>query len=653
MKKGRWIWYPGDFEIYHSKMQNLSREERDIMWPAFWKLDQCRSNVVFTKTVQLACCTEFTVYSEKQGYVQLGGHKYPFGKQITAGPGTVRIEVYCAAIEGLPAVFVEGEQIYSDESWQAEDYESAPVQAGVSCRYTDRLVTPEKWQYLQEEVYPVSITESDDGVLYDFGEEMTASVRCLWYRDVQPVLLCYGESETEARDVENCYYRQEINSAKETIPVRAFRYLFLPGVRKEEPAVTAIRHITDYPVLGSFHCDEEEFDRIWQIAVRTFGLCCGPFIIDGIKRDKWIWSGDAYQSYFTNQYLFFDRELEQRTIRALRGSSPLKRHINTILDYSVYWIISIENHYMAYADLDFIKQIYPLACEMMKFLESRREEHGFLCDPCAWTFVDWADIDKEGAVCAEQMLYAKCCQSMSRLARLTGGSKECYEQQYLELKQKINQFYWREDKGAYIDSFTSGREHVTKHANIFALLFDIAEGEKREQIVKQVLLNEQIDKITTPYFKFFELEALCQNGRQELVKKEMQHYWGGMVRAGVTTFWEEYNPDRPLNEQYGMYNDPYGKSHCHAWGASPIYLLGRYYMGVQPLSPGYERFRVEPQIRLFQTVSAVVPVKDGTVRLQWNPQRLTVCSSREGGILSVCGREFKLRKNEELIVDLT
>jgi hypothetical protein len=29
-----------------------------------------------------------------------------------------------------------------------------------------------------------------------------------------------------------------------------------------------------------------------------------------------------------------------------------------------------------------------------------------------------------------------------------------------------------------------------------------------------------------------------------------------------------------------MYGRPFGKSLCHAWGASPIYLLGKYYLGV-------------------------------------------------------------------------
>ena len=38
MSKSYWIWYPGDFELYHAMKQNFSRVERGFGWPAFWKI---------------------------------------------------------------------------------------------------------------------------------------------------------------------------------------------------------------------------------------------------------------------------------------------------------------------------------------------------------------------------------------------------------------------------------------------------------------------------------------------------------------------------------------------------------------------------------------------------------------------------------------
>ena len=83
--------------------------------------------------------------------------------------------------------------------------------------------------------------------------------------------------------------------------------------------------------------------------------------MDGIKRDRWVWAGDTYQSARINRYLFADKEIEQRTLRGLIGKEPIEQHINTILDYSLLWIISLNEHYMTYADRVFLEKIFPMA----------------------------------------------------------------------------------------------------------------------------------------------------------------------------------------------------------------------------------------------------------------------------------------------------
>jgi len=61
----------------------------------------------------------------------------------------------------------------------------------------------------------------------------------------------------------------------------------------------------------------------------------------------------------------------------------------------------------------------------------------------------------------------------------------------------------------------------------------------------------------------------------------IREYWGGMLDRGAVTFWEEYDPEVPDDQQYDMYGDRFGKSLCHAWAASPIYLLAKYFVGLQ------------------------------------------------------------------------
>ena len=57
---------------------------------------------------------------------------------------------------------------------------------------------------------------------------------------------------------------------------------------------------------GSFRCSDELLNRIWEVGAYTMDLTTREFFVDGIKRDRWTWSGDAIQSYLMNYYLRFD-----------------------------------------------------------------------------------------------------------------------------------------------------------------------------------------------------------------------------------------------------------------------------------------------------------------------------------------------------------
>ena len=86
-------------------------------------------------------------------------------------------------------------------------------------------------------------------------------------------------------------------------------------------------------------------------------------------------------------------------------------------------------------------------------------------------------------------------------------------------------------------------ESVTRYANMFSVFFNYLNADKQQTIKHTVLQNDSILKITTPYMRFYELEALCALGEQESVMKEMKAYWGGMLKEGATSFWEKYNPE--------------------------------------------------------------------------------------------------------------
>lgn len=654
-KEERWIWYPGDFEIHQGLLQNMAREERGFDWPAYWNIDDCSRNVHFRRKYDLKEKTSFRVHGIGQGYVAVNDRKYPLDRDIFCTPGETVIDIFIGNITGLPCAFVEGGTIYSDDSWTVNAMYGDMVPVGTCDLYDDIRQDPNVVYFQKETIRPASVAEKNGGVLFNFDKEVSGTVsfdvgKCK--KEIFPVKLCFGESETEALDVARCYYYQDNVFADTPIRKRAFRCIFIPSCRKDDIALNAIHEFLHKPVVASFSSSDEELDQIWKTAEETFLTCCGILIPEGAKRDRWLWSGDAYQSYFVNQYLQSDSALNQRMIVAMRGNDPIKQHINTIVDYSLLWVISIENQYMMDGDLKFLRFIFPKMKSMMDYCLDQTDEHGFIVErPGDWIFVDWADMDKKGPVCAEQMFLWKALMSVGRCGEALGEEVGIYREKAGKLQKNINRLYWDSAQHAYIDSFTSGRSHVTRHANILAILFDIANEKQTEEIGRYVLNNDRIPAITTPYFKYFELDALGKLGNVWKINEVLHDYWGGMLRRGAVTFWEEFDPEKTGADQYEMYGDPYGKSLCHAWGASPVYLIGRYLCGVYPTEPGYRKYIVEPKgVEVLDAFEATVPVGNSSLWMKWENDRLTLKADAPGGTVIWKNEETALPEGKEVVL---
>jgi len=393
----------------------------------------------------------------------------------------------------------------------------------------------------------------------------------------------------------------------------------------------------EHPVEGSFRSSNERLNRIWAVARHTLELNTREFFLDGIKRDRWIWSGDAVQSFLMDYYLSADGETTKRSFWALCGKPPLEHHINTIIDYSLYWLAALETHYLYSGDKAFLVNIYSRASSLMEFCLSRRNAEGFLEElPGDWLFLDWAEMPKNGELSAIQMLLQRALAAMASVASIAGhgDDAERYQREAWCLRERICSVFWDPVRGVFVHHRVGGRVQalVTGYANMFALMFGLVEEPERSRVRINGLLGPDIPRITTPYMSFYRLEALCSGGDLSVVTEEMLSYWGGMLDRGASSFWELYDPRETGTAQYAMYGRPYGKSLCHAWGASPLYLLGRFYLGVTPLKPGFASYLVSPRLGGLDWVEGSVPSPRGTIHVRLERNRLRV-SCHSGAVL--------------------
>lgn len=643
-----WIWNYGDYEIFHSNLLHCRREDMGSACPPGWKMYDIERNVHIHGEKDVAQDGFMILHLNGVGNITVDGKRYPSDTEIEITKGHHDFFITLCNPTGLPSAFIESDVVGTDGEWYTKDHSGKKTPVGFEPVYNTKDSNPEVFHFSYQQMDYVDKKSVDGGTLFDFGKELFGFLYLSGVAASDRIRVNYGESAEEALDLEESLVREDIfGKDAYQLRQRAFRYVFVKGCA--EPEVYAELEYLPLPVKGSFECNETAVNDIWTACAYTLQLTAREILVEGIKRDHYLWCGDAYQAFKFTNALFFDKELVRRTLIAMRGKDPVYEHLNTITDYSLYWVIGLWEYYQTYQDADFIRFIYPRAVSLMAFCLNRTDEHGFIIGKEEdWLFIDWADaLDKSGVVCAEQMLLVPALLSMYELSKVVGENGTEYQKQADALKTQINKFFWNDDLGAFIDNFQSEDPRVNRHANIFAIMYHIATEEQQRKIEKNVLLNPAIPQITTPYFEGYELDAMGMVGNRDYIYDMLHSYWKGMLDLGATTIWEEYNPELSGVEHYAMYGDKFRKSLCHAWGASPVYLLSKYFLGVEAVSVGYETFTVTPYLGKFAYIKGTVPIQNGEVAVYLSKDRLSVKATRSGGTLIWNGAEYPLVPNEE------
>ncbi|WP_442587294.1 alpha-L-rhamnosidase-related protein [Pedobacter sp. AW31-3R] len=666
--KPSWIWYPGDFEVWLGNKMQSRRTERGTFLPPFWKFDSHYVLIDFHKDFDLQEAEEAELYVEGQYNVKIDGKAifgYPNRLSIPAGKHKVSLKVFSQ--DKVPAIFVKGKKVVSDSTWLVtyEDKEwidqsgKASDQSGTTWlkaaqwNFDNAATPPSAYALPTVPQSPVKTEKLGKSLLVDFGRETFGFIRLHGLKGRGEVAIYYGESPEEALSIDHGETLDRLDvqfdQKKDTLTTltKAFRYVnvqLAPGMTVD--SVSMLYEYAPVKDRGSFHCSDEEINKIYDVAKYTFHLNTREFFIDGIKRDRWIWSGDAYQSFLMNYYLLYDSPTVTRTLLALRGKDPVTSHTNTIMDYTFYWFMGIQDYYLYTGDRSFVEQFYPRMKTLMDYCLSRTNKNGMLEGLAGdWVFIDWAEgLSKQGELSFEQLLFARSLETMATSAALINHQEDAvtYGEMAKKLKSAIMAKYWNKEKQALVHSSIDGKQtdNVTRYSNMFGIFFGYFNADQQQGVKKNVLLNDKVQKITTPYMRFYELEALCALGEQSYVLKEMKAYWGGMLKEGATSFWEEYDPSKKGAEHLSMYGRPFGKSLCHAWGASPLYLLGKYYLGIKPLSPAYETWEVVPELGGLKWMEGKVPTPAGEIELY--------CSTKEIRVKSPVGKGTLRFKSKSL-----
>jgi hypothetical protein len=157
--------------------------------------------------------------------------------------------------------------------------------------------------------------------------------------------------------------------------------------------------------------------------------------------------------------------------------------------------------------------------------------------------------------------------------------------------------------------------------NAMAIFAGLADMNQRAAIWENILSRPNRFTVT-PHFNFYAISAMAEAGHRTEALEWIRNYWGGMLRPETTTFWEGYDPRWPVEHFHGHLQTDHGEGYfvslCHGWASGPTAWLSEQVLGLQPVTGGFARVSVRPDLCGLQWVRGTEPCPQGLIKVDYS-----------------------------------
>lgn len=491
---------------------------------------------------------------------------------------------------------------------------------------------------LQEPQPPCVLTPTGGkpaGLLLDFGTELAGYVEIFTPmagdKHPNPVRVRFGESVSEAMSELNergggndHAVRDQVVGlpwlGKKMVGPSGFRFVRIDSADPKRPVhlsqVRAVLQLRDAPWLGSFQCSDERLNRIWQTGAYTVQLNMQDYLWDGVKRDRLVWIGDMHPETSTICAVFGRNPVVERSLDLTRDVTPVTEWMNGISSYSMWWVLIHEQWWLHHGDRAYLEAQKPYLQALLKKLagligpDGREKIDGM-------RFLDWpSSPNKEGVTAGLQGLLVMALDAGTRLSRTLGD------------EPTASLCAAAADCGRKIAPEPNGSKSGAALQAIAGL---------REPKEVAALLKEGGAKGVSTFYGYYVLEALAKAGETDAALDIIRSYWGAMLDAGATTFWEDFDlawtkdagridelvapGQKDLHGDFGAYcYIGFRHSLCHGWASGPTAWLSQHVLGVTPLEPGCAKVRITPQLGSLPWAEGTYPTPHGVIKIRHERQ---------------------------------
>ena len=467
-------------------------------------------------------------------------------------------------------------------------------------------------------------------LLLDFGCEMFGGIRIITRECSErlgvPLHIRFGESASEA--MAPLGYKGACNdhATRDTeilLPWNSdavfgqtgFRFVCLELTEPESliqlRAVQAAAQYRDIPYLGDFSGNDSLLDRIYTVSAYTVHLNMQTLLWDGIKRDRLVWIGDMHPELLTIRAVFGRQSVVEDSLRHTAHTSPIPGWPCRITTYGLWYLLCLRDQYFYTGDADLVQELADYWQPLLKEILALVHEEGSCLREEEWQngfFLDWpskGSPEAEGGIYALTVLALDAAKDLCTLVENTTLRTLC------ESKQAL---------------LSAKRFAVGEKKQVTALLHlaGLAQGD-----VAAALTANGGHGMST-FMSYYILKATAQTAGVTAALDMLREYYGGMLQAGATTFWEDFDLDwlrdgaditsLPAENGYDIHGDNgrycyqgFRHSLCHGWSSGPAAFLTETVLGVQILSPGCAEVAVKPQLGDLTRVQGCFPTPQGII----------------------------------------
>ena len=396
----------------------------------------------------------------------------------------------------------------------------------------------------------------------------------------------------------------------------------------------------DYPVeeTGRFDCADRLLKRIQEVGVRTLRICMHDHYEDTPWREQGLYANDARNQALCGFMCFGDYEFPKVAFDLLGQSvkddgylelcAPSETGI-TIPSFSLVWIIEVMETVLFSGDRAYASSLLPTVRKMIDAYRGTLID-GVLPSPPGdryWHFYDWArglHRAGENEFTSEALrnprldaplnaFFARALDAAALLGDWTGdeGFAASCRETAAGVRAVFHDLFWHDGEELYVTYARSGRDpHLCELTQALALCGDLCPETNADALRARLVAPDNGLVETTLSQAIYKFEAALQDAYTHgaWVFERIAADWGSMLYRGATTFWET------LKGGWDFFG---AGSHSHGWSATPVYFFGSHLLGVRPLTPGFERFLVEPVRGVVPRASGRVPTPAGPIDVAW------------------------------------